>query len=61
MKIIKALCVIIGFVGFMLLLGAFGGLEKDLCTQAEFWRMVGISSAMVLTSLMACVGNENNE
>lgn len=36
MKFLKILSVIVGVAGFMLLWGAVGGLEQNLCTRAEF-------------------------
>lgn len=58
MKIIKVLCGIIFFGGLLLLWGAFGGLEKDLCTQAEFWRMCGIAFMMIV---IGGIGSQSKE
>ena len=52
---------ILAFVGFFLLLGAVGGVECDLCTSAEFWRIGGTAIAMMVGGvLMYNAGEDEN-
>lgn len=47
MKVLKVICGIIGFTGFFIVVGACGGLEQNLCTEAEFWGS-GVSGLIMM-------------
>ena len=51
-KAINTLCLILACAGFFLLLGAVGGLDQNLCTYEEFWRMAGVSVTMLVVGIL---------
>lgn len=61
MKVIKFLGVIIGVGGFCAMLGAYGGLEWDHCTYAEFFKIAGNGLlGMLVGGIMANISDHKN-
>lgn len=57
----KVIAYILGAIGVFLLIGAAGGLDQDLCTYAEFWRLCGISFVLVILGAICAKDSTDSE
>lgn len=58
MEYIRALCGLIAFIGFGMILGAAGGLDQGFLTELDFLKVAGCGFIMVTFGGFACTKDE---